>query len=171
LVSQRQGIFARQTARLVLQSLQSLLSIFAILPALVIFRSFFVIFGAALKLRIINLLQLQNVSKHYTSHVGVIGCLVVVTEHTRAIVVRAPVFYVEFETEVLLVLVIVSDFLIKVTKPRLEEGSAVEGEYFVVVGIWELIIPVVYKLAEIVGQFVDELVVTVQPVIHTIVAD
>jgi hypothetical protein len=103
--------------------------------------------------------------------VGVVGCLVIVREQLFAVIVDESVFCVKLELKVVFELITISALVVHVTQTRLVERFGLESKYFVVKSLGELLVPVRNKLSVSGRQRCDELVVAVEPIIHTIVTN
>ena len=118
-----------------------------------------------------NLLVLEYVGESYASHVGVVGCLVVVRQHGLSLVVCALVFSVEAPAQVTLELVVVDALVVHLTQRRVVESFRVVGQNLRVVSVRETTAPLLGELQICLWKRANELVVNVDPVVHAVVSN
>lgn len=136
---------------------------------------FFVLAALIPPLRVVlacfNLLILDNVRKHNSSHVCIVSSLMVMGKELLAIVVFKIFGKIELHFQVMSEFFITCNLLIECSQACLIECLRVEGKDFVIVGQRETVVPLLGELDVGLGKLAYELVVHVDPVIHAVVSN
>ena len=113
--------------------------------------------------------MLQDVSEYDSSHMGIVCSLMIVRQQGLALVIRTLVLRVEAPAEIALELVIIGALLIDLAQACVVECLRVVGQDFRVVGEGEALVPLPREFDKGLGQWSDELIVKVEPIIHAVV--
>ena len=100
---------------------------------------------------------------------GIVCSLMIVRQQGLALVIRTLVLRVEAPAEIALELVIIGALLIDLAQACVVECLRVVGQDFRVVGEGEALVPLPREFDKGLGQWSDELIVKVEPIIHAVV--
>ena len=115
--------------------------------------------------------MLQDVHEYYSSHVCVVGCLVVVRKQGLPCVVAAMILSIILAAQVALELIILCTLLVDLAKRGVVESFGVVGQHFSVVCEGEAGVPFLSELQIRLWQRSNKLVIQVNPIVHAVVTN